>query len=135
VTRRPCIQYFIDMKFNLDRPATAHIVRSYAPGLIRIGDRDIAASVIVTASTLIEPWRPRRMVDLAAADLEPVLALRPEVLLIGSGERQVFPAPELLAALYAARVGFEIMATGAACRTYNVLVAEGREVAAALLIE
>lgn len=123
------------MKFNLDRPATANIVRSYAPGLIRIGDRDCAASVIVTATALIEPWRPRRMVDLSAADLEPVLALRPEVLLIGSGERQAFPAPELLAALYAARLGFEIMATGAACRTYNVLVAEGREVAAALMIE
>jgi uncharacterized protein len=135
VTRRPCIQYFIDMKFNLDRPAIAHIVRSYAPGLIRIGDRDITASVIVTAGTLIEPWRPRRMAELTAADLDPVLALHPEVLLIGSGPRQVFPAPELLAALYAARLGFEVMATGAACRTYNVLVAEGREVAAALMIE
>ena len=123
------------MKFNLDRPATAHIVRSYAPGLIRIGDRDYADSVIVNATALIVPWRPRRMADLAAADLEPVLALRPEVLLIGSGERQAFPAPELLAALYAARLGFEIMATGAACRTYNVLIAEGREVAAALMIE
>ena len=112
-----------------------HIVRSYAPGLIRIGDRDFSASVIVTASVLIEAWRPRRMADLAAVDLDPVLALQPEVLLIGSGEHQVFPAPELLAALYAARLGFEIMATGAACRTYNVLVAEGREVAAALMIE
>jgi uncharacterized protein len=135
MTKGARIQYFIDMKFHLERPATAHIVRSYSPGLIRIGDRDIATSVIVTAGTLIEPWRPRRMLDLAFADLEPVLALRPAVLLIGSGERQVFPPSELLAALYAARVGFEVMATGAACRTYNVLVAEGRDVAAALLIE
>ena len=135
MTRGARIKYFIDMKFHLDRPATAHVVRSYAPGLIRIGDRDIATSVIVTSSILIEPWRPRRMADLAIADLEPVLALRPEVLLIGSGERQVFPASHLLAALYAARVGFEVMATGAACRTYDVLVAEGRDVVAALLIE
>lgn len=123
------------MKFNLDRPPTAHIVRSYTPGRIRIGDRDFSDSVIVTASALIERWRPRRMAELAPVDLEPVLALQPEVLLIGSGEHQVFPAPELLAALYAARLGFEIMATGAACRTYNVLVAEGRAVAAALMIE
>ena len=123
------------MKFNLDRPSTAHVVRSYEPGLIRIGDRDLATSVIVTPGSLIEPWRPRCMADLAAADLAPVLALRPQVLLIGSGPHQVFPAPDLLAELYAARLGFEIMATGAACRTYNVLVAEGREVAAALLIE
>ena len=88
----------------------------------------------VTISTTIAA-RESAKADLAAADLEPVLALQPEILLIGSGERQVFPVPELLAALYAARLGFEIMATGAACRTYNVLVAEGREVAAALLIE
>ena len=81
------------MKFNLDRPATTHIVRSYTPGLICIGDRDFSDSVIVTASALIERWRPRRMAELAAVDLEPVLALQPEVLLIGSGERQVFPAP------------------------------------------
>lgn len=135
MTRKPRIQYFIDMKFNLDRPAAAYVVRSYSPGLIRIGDREIAGSVVVAASRLIEPWRPRCMADLAAADLEPVLALRPEVLLIGSGAHQIFPAPELLAALHAARLGFEVMATGAACRTYNLLVAEGREVAAALLIE
>ena len=122
------------MKFNLDRPATTHIVRSYAPGLIRIGDRDFSASVIVTASALIEPWRPRRMADLAAVDLEPVLALQPEVLLIGTGARQVFPAAAVFAALHAARIGFEVMDTGAACRTYNVLVGEGREVAAALII-
>jgi uncharacterized protein len=74
------------------------------------------------------------MDELTAADLEPVLALQPEVLLLGSGVRQVFPPHELLARLYAARVGFEVMDTGAACRTYNVLVGEGREVAAALLI-
>jgi len=72
--------------------------------------------------------------ELTASDLEPVLALRPEVLLLGSGPRQVFPAPELLAQLYAARIGFEVMDTGAACRTYNVLVGEGRAVAAALII-
>jgi uncharacterized protein len=123
------------MKFNLDRAGGAHVVRAYAPGHIRIGDRDIATSVIVTAAELIEPWRPRRIAELEAADLEPVVALAPDVLLIGTGARQVFPAPALFAALHAARIGFEVMDTGAACRTYNVLVAEERRVAAALLIE
>jgi len=123
------------MKFSLDQPSTANIVRAYGPGVLRIGERSYDASLIVTASTLIERWRPRRMEDLAFDDLEPVLALRPEVLLVGSGERQKFPGRELLAALHGARVGFEIMATGAACRTYNVLVAEGRNVAAALIVE
>ena len=75
------------------------------------------------------------MADLQAADLEPVLALRPELLLIGSGVRQEFPDQALFRALYESRIGFEIMDTAAACRTYNVLVAEGRDVAAALIVE
>ena len=122
------------MKFTLDRPATPHVVRGYAPGLLRIGERQIDRSVVVSARRLIDDWRPQRIDELTAADLDPVLALEPEVLLLGSGARQVFPAPELLARLYAAHIGFEVMDTGAACRTYNVLVGEGREVAAALII-
>jgi uncharacterized protein len=122
------------MKFTLDRPATLHVVRAYAPGLLRIGEREFSRSVIVSARALIDDWRPQHVDELTASDLEPVLALRPEVLLLGSGPRQVFPAPELLAQLYAARIGFEVMDTGAACRTYNVLVGEGRAVAAALII-
>jgi uncharacterized protein len=122
------------MKFTLDRPATRHVVRGYAPGTLRIGEQEYSRSVIVTAQTLVTDWRPQRMAELVIADLEPVLALRPVVLLLGSGARQVFPPQELLAHLYAARVGVEVMDTGAACRTYNVLVGEGREVAAALFI-
>jgi uncharacterized protein len=122
------------MKFILDRPGTPHVVRGYAPGRLRIGDREYARSVIVSAATLIDDWRPQHIVELTAADLEPALAIKPQVLLLGSGARQVFPAPELLAQLYAARIGFEVMDTGAACRTYNVLVGEGRHVAAALII-
>lgn len=128
------IQYVIGMKFTLDQPATVHVVRGYAPGLLRIGDREFTRSVIVSAQTLIDDWRPQRAADLTAADLAPALALQPGILLLGSGPRQVFPAPDLLAQLYAAGIGFEVMDTGAACRTYNVLVAEGREVAAALII-
>ena len=122
------------MKFTLDRPGTLHVVRGYAPGRLRIGEREYARSVIVSAATLIDDWRPQHIGELTAADLEPALALKPQVLLLGSGVRQVFPAPELLAQLYAARIGFEVMDTSAACRTYNVLVGEGRDVAAALII-
>jgi uncharacterized protein len=122
------------MKFTADRPAGALVVRGYAAGLLRIGEREIDHSVILSATTLIEPWRPRSVMDLTAGDLEPAIALEPEVLLIGTGPRQVFPDFALFASLRAARIGFEIMDTGAACRTYNVLVGEDRRVAAALLI-
>jgi uncharacterized protein len=123
------------MKFSLDQPSTIHVIRAYGPGLLRIGERTFDRSVIVTADTLIEGWRPARIDDLQPTDLEPLLQLEPEVLLIGSGARQGFPGRATLSALYAARLDFEIMGTGAACRTYNVLVAEGRKVAAALIVE
>jgi len=135
VTCRARFQYVNAMKFNLDQPATINVVRGHGPGVIRIGDRAFSRSVIVTATTLIEDWRPLDIGDLQMVDLEPLLQLRPEVLLIGSGARQVFPDRATLAALYSAGLGFEIMDTGAACRTYNVLAAEGRDVAAALIVE
>ena len=122
------------MKFTLDSPATLYVVRGYSPGLLRIGQRELTRSVIVSAESLIDDWRPQNIGELTAEDLEPALALRPEVLLLGSGARQVFPPHELLARLHAAGVGLEVMDTGAACRTYNVLVGEGRAVAAALII-
>jgi uncharacterized protein len=123
------------MQISLHQPASLHMVRAYAPGLLRIGERSFSRSLIVTATTLIENWRPLRIEDLEPGDLDPLLQLRPDVLLIGSGMNQTFPERPTLAALYAARIGFEIMGTGAACRTYNVLVAEGRNVAAALIVE
>ncbi len=135
MTCRARIQYVNAMKISLDQPVTINVVRGYGPGVIRIGDRSFARSVIVTPTTLIEDWRPPGIAELLAEDLEPLLRLRPEVLLIGSGLRQVFPERATMAALYSAGLGFEVMDTGAACRTYNVLAAEGRNVAAALIVE
>jgi uncharacterized protein len=122
------------MKLSLVAPEGANLIRAYAPGELRIGDRTFRSSLIVAATTLIEDWRPRTADELRPADLEPALALGPEILLLGTGARQQFPGPELLAELYARRVGYEVMDTGAACRTYNVLLAEGRTVVAALLL-
>ena len=135
MTCRARIQYVNAMKISLDQPTTINVVRGYGPGVIRIGERSFDRSVIVTPGTLIEDWRPPGIAQLQAEDLEPLLRLRPEVLLIGSGLSQVFPGSATMAALYAAGIGFEIMDTGAACRTYNVLAAEGRNVAAALIVE
>jgi len=108
--------------------------RAYSPGEIRVGETLYRTNVVLAARTLIEGWRPSQAEDLQPADLDPILALQPEVILIGTGMRQQFPDRAALAALYAARIGFEVMDTRAACRTYNVLVAEGREVVAALIL-
>jgi uncharacterized protein len=122
------------MKLNLESDAKNRLVRAYTPGQLRIGDGVWQESVIIAPSMPPRSWRPGSMLELQASDLAPLLALRPEVLLFGSGLRQQFPERSVLADLYAARIGFEIMDTGAACRTYNVLIGEGRAIAAALMV-
>lgn len=128
------MQYRCGMKFHLDAPGGANLVRGYGPGALRIGDRTLTTSVIVTATALIERWRPTSAHEITSADLEPVLGLAPDVVLLGTGPRQQFPDPQVLRILYEQRIGVEVMDTSAACRTYNVLVAEGRPVAAALIV-
>jgi uncharacterized protein len=110
----------------------AHLVRAYEPGRIRVGDRWLPGNVIVSADQLIEDWRAAAPSELALADLEPALALQPEIVLIGTGAEVLLPDVDLMAALGARAVGLEIMSTPAACRTFNVLVHERRRVVAAL---
>jgi uncharacterized protein len=121
------------MKLHLDTPGGTNMIRGYAPGQLRVGDATLTTSALIAATTL-EAWRPTSVADLTSEDLEPLYALAPEVVLLGTGARQQFPEPALLATLHARRIGVEIMDTPAACRTYNVLVAEGRSVVAALIV-
>lgn len=122
------------MKFHLDAPDGVNLIRGYGPDGLRIGAATHSTSVIVTATTVIAPWRPATAADIQRADLEPLLELAVEVVLLGTGPWQQFPEPAVLGALYERRIGVEVMDTSAACRTYNVLVAEGRSVAAALIV-
>jgi uncharacterized protein len=122
------------MRLQLELPAGTNLVRAFGPGQLRIGDRTHSSSIIVTATVLIAPWRPTSAQDLSPTDFEPLLGLAPEVVLLGTGARQQFPHAELLRILYQRRIGIEVMDTSAACRTYNVLVTEGRNVAAALIV-
>jgi uncharacterized protein len=80
-------------------------------------------------------WPPQRFEQLQAAHFDQLLALSPELVIFGSGARQRFAAPALLRGFFERRIGFEAMDTAAACRTFNVLVSEGRSVVAALLID
>ena len=121
------------MKLHLDAPAATYLVRSYSPGLLRVGELTFRTSTLVSATT-VAPWRPASVEELVLADLEPLFVLALEVVLLGTGERQLFPEPTLLVALAARRIGIEVMDTRAACRTYNVLVSESRSVVAALML-
>ncbi len=83
---------------------------------------------------VIEGWAPAGFGALTERDFDALLANQPELVLLGTGERQQFPHPGLLRPLSAAHVGVEAMDTRAACRTFNILAAEGRRVAAALIV-
>ena len=122
------------VKIELDQVVGQNAIRSYAPGRVTVNQDIYETSIVVMPDRIIADWRPKLFDELTAADLDPVVAMNPEVVLIGTGHRLRFPAAGLTRSLVTAQIGFEVMDTGAACRTYNVLMAEGRRVAAALLI-
>ncbi|HEX2493702.1 MAG TPA: Mth938-like domain-containing protein [Steroidobacter sp.] len=117
-----------------DRTAGALLVRSYSPGELRIGEEVLRRSCVLRADQLVSDWRPQVIEELTLADFDAVLALEPEIVVLGTGERQQFPPTELMATMLSRGIGLEIMATDAACRTYNVLVSEDRRVVAALML-
>jgi uncharacterized protein len=122
------------MKISIETSAGANAIRSYAVGQITVNDETISRSVIVMPERLIRDWPPQRFEELAAEHFLMLAALRPEIVLLGTGRSLRFPHPARTALLLEQGIGVEVMDTAAACRTYNVLTAEGRVVAAALLM-
>lgn len=122
------------MKFTLEGGSRANLVRGYSPHEIRIGDQHLTASCIVSAESLIADWEPRSFAELQPVHLEKILALQPEVVLLGTGPTQRFPPAGIRVALTARGIGLEVMDLGAACRTFNILVQEERRVAAGLFL-
>ncbi len=120
------------MKFTLDSRSDINLIRGYGPGEVRIAELVQHAPCIVTAAQLILDWQARDVATLSAADLEPVFALQPDVVLLGTGAKQTFPGSAVKQAFAVRKIGLEVMDLGAACRTYNILVQEERRVAAVL---
>lgn len=121
------------MKLHQDPRTSLNTVTAYGPGFIEINAVRFTGNLIFSPDRPASPWSPSSFEELAAGDFESLLALEPEIVLIGTGSRQRFPRPALYAALRRARIGVEVMDTPAACRTYNILTAEGRRVVAAVL--
>jgi uncharacterized protein len=117
-----------------DLTSNVNVIRGYGPGELRINDEVFRATMIVAPAALHAAPALAEVLSLAAEHARYLLELQPEVVLIGTGVRQVFPAPAFGAEFLKAGVGFEVMDTGAACRTFNVLVGEQRRVAALLIV-
>jgi uncharacterized protein len=123
------------MKFQPDRIANANVIGGYTRHSVQVGERAWHESLLLPWQGEVRPWEGARFDRLDALHFDAVAALQPELVLFGSGATLRFPRPEWLRALIERRIGFETMDTAAACRTYNLLAAEGRAVVAALLIE
>ena len=123
------------MKLHLDNNANLNIVTGYGVDHVLINKIRQEGNQLITAERIVAGWASGGFDALAASDFEAVRALGVEIVLLGTGRRQRFPAPVLLRPLIEARIGFEVMDLAAACRTYNILVGEGRSVAAALLFD
>lgn len=119
---------------ELDDNQSLYQIRAYRPGYIQINDQILTKSVIVTPFKLLENWFPQTVENLTTTCFDPVLNLKPDVLLIGTGSKMVFLSPALYGNLINHGIGVELMDTGAACRTFNALSAENRHVAAALIL-
>jgi uncharacterized protein len=121
------------MRFAESDSGSAYRIEAYGREGIRVAGRILTTGLILTPERLIEDWGPREAAALEAGHLGPLIELRPELVVLGTGATQVFPDPSVYLGILELGIGFEIMDTGAACRTYNILMAEGRRVAAALL--
>ena len=122
------------MKLHATGPSGVNTITAYGEGYVAVNGQRHETSVIVTPEQVI-PWTVAGPAALTAENFETLARLGAEIVVLGTGARQRFPRPELSAPLYQGRIGLEVMDVQAACRTYNILVAEARKVAAALVLE
>lgn len=123
------------MKLHLAEITGQNAFTGYGPGYVQVNAARHVRSLVVLPDRLITDWPATGFDSLAAAHLAPLAELGLEILLLGTGSVIRFPRAEILRPLIDARIGFEVMDVPAACRTYNILVAEDRKVGAALLLE
>lgn len=123
------------MKLHLNQDLSLNTITGYGADHIMINKQRYEGSMIVTPERIIDDWRGKAFDTLSAADFDYLAGLDAEIVLLGTGARLRFPHPRLTQALMKAHIGLETMDTGAACRTYNILMSEGRRVAAALLFD
>jgi uncharacterized protein len=123
------------MSLQEDRPEGIVTVRWAGADRVRIGAREYRRTLLLTPEAVIEDWAPTAIEDIDEAALEALAALRPQLVLLGTGGRQRFLAPRWQAWLMSRGIGVESMDNAAAARTFNLLAGEGRRVVAAFVFE
>lgn len=118
-----------------ERAEGVHVIRWVSPEAVRVDDVEFRASLLVMPDRVVQALPARQPANIDAQLVDQILALSPELVLLGTGSRQHMPSPQLLASFLQRGVGLEAMDNAAAARTYNLLAFEGRRVAAILLID
>lgn len=122
------------MKLQLHTPTAHKTFTSHGDGYVMVNGERFQHPIVVTPDQVLTDWGATDFAGLTESHFAYLLALRPEVLILGTGSQLRFPHPRLYRQLTDAHIGVECMDTPAACRTYNILMAEGRKVAAAILL-
>lgn len=135
------------MKFTREQAQGLYTIHAYQSGSVILNSPDpadgrdeesrieLTESFIISPQQLMQEWGPATLQQIEEGDLTVIAKLQPEILLLGTGQSLQFPDNRLLAAIIELGIGYETMSSPAACRTYNILAAEGRQVAAAIIIE
>jgi uncharacterized protein len=123
------------MKIERETAEGRNLFTGYGDGYVVVNDTRVGGNVIVSAEKIEPDWTEGGIATLTAERVARLLDWKPQIVLLGSGTKFGFPDPAALAPLYGARIGVEVMDTRAACRTYNILLAEGRNVIAALIVD
>ncbi len=123
------------MKLEQNNIDSKYVIQSYNEEGIQVNDEKMTRSFIIMSDRLLRSWQPDNISVLKPSDLEIIVDLEPEIILLGSGNKLSFPEAALIAPVTSKNIGFEVMDTYAACRCYSILISEGRNVAAALILE
>lgn len=122
------------MQLHLERPDYSYFLRGADGRHALVNERRLEASFVLSPDVLVEHWPVGDVATLSPADLEPLIALDPELIVLGSGETQAFPPPDVVGACLSRGIGLDTMTNAAAARTFNVLASEGRRVVAGFVI-
>ena len=122
------------MKFAEADPNEGYFITGYDENTLQVNGKNFNSSLIIAINELKTDWSPRSIEDLSAEHFSNIIEMDPELVIIGTGNTLTFPPVETYAELIRLGVGVEIMDTGAACRTYNILTGEGRHVVAGLIL-
>ena len=122
------------MKLHSTQTLQYQTVTGYEDDWVEINAKRFAHSLVVLPESTPQPWKVDAFEDLQSSDFDILASLKPDLVILGTGKKQRFASPRLTANLMSQRIGVECMDNQAACRTYNILMAEGRKVALAVIL-